>query len=701
MNGQPETMGLLLRPDTYYTRSEDGLYLLTYEGPVVVGGDSAYPLLARLAPYLDGRYSLADLTAKLTGPRRDMVRQLITMLVEKGAITPYGQASPAGTEQVDDHHGEISFLNHLTDSAPQAFREYRGETVAVVGPANLVPAVAVAALRSGLSQVRLVAPEPAEGWDTLLADVERGRRDPAQRVTRTHLDAEADAAAVTSALHGANLVLHMCDRPAVDQVRLLEQVCAASRADLFQALMMGDGVWFLSSGPRAGTGTRWSSVARRHRARHGAGAARSAQLDGTTRRVAAAQLLSRAFRTATGAARPEPAGVTRLDEASLSSEAHCVVPHPFEAAAEDPTAEAVRGRIAQRRAAAPLDPEIFSRRAAGCMDDRVGVFGRPAEGDFGQLPLHVCEIEVPDPVGLLGEGSVPLRVFGTGLDFAAARLAAGLHAFSAYGALMLDPRRLVGIDDEPLFADDVDPDLALRDDGVRAGYLPGIALTDGRSRLVPVARAFPALRSVERARPLPPGIASAYSWQEAVTAGVLGQVRRLTLEEMVAAPRLFPGIDVDAVALDPVGMRYREILAAVGESLLVLDITGTLAVPTVFCRVGPEARGCASGLSVAEAVRDALAEAVLSYQSSLHGQPVYAPPPIPVPSSPAPSIQARAPSSPPGPDRRPDPDPLDLDAVVVALTAHGREPVAVPLDHDPEVSAMMSNTVHVVVTHDR
>ncbi|MEU4777342.1 YcaO-like family protein [Micromonospora sp. NPDC023633] len=683
-------MGLLLRPDTYYTSSEDGLYLLTYEGPVIVGGNSAYPLLARLAPYLDGRHSLADLTANLTGQRRDMVRQLVTVLIAKGAITPHDQAPPVTPEQVDGYHREISFLSHLTDSALQTFQDYRAETVAVVGPVELVPAVAAAALRSGSAQVRLLTEEPGTGGDALLTEVERGRRDPGQRVTRTRCDADADADAVAAALHGAGLVLHVRDRPAVDQVRVLEGVCAASHTDLFQALLIDDGVWFLSRGPRAGAGARWPSVARRLRARHrGAGTARSRRADSTARAVAAAQLVSRALRTVTGAARPEPAGVTRLDPDTLGSEAHAVVPHPFEAEVEASTVEAVRGRIEQRRAAAPLDPEVFSRRAAGCMDDRLGVFGRPVEGDLGQLPLRVCEIEVSDPVGLLGAGSVPLRVFGTGLDFAAARLAAGLNAFSAYGSLMLDPRRLVGADHEPIFAGDLDPDLALRDARVWAGHLPGIALTDGRIRLVPVSRAFPALRAADRAGPIPPGVASAYGWREAVTTGILAQVRRWTLDEMVTAGQPCPRLDLDAVALDPVGDRYRAILAAAREQVVAHDITGTLSVPTVLCQVGRAARGCASGLSMAEALRDALAEAVVSYQSKLHGQPAYAPPPIPAPAS----------SS--GPEgHRPGADPLDLDAVVAALAAHGREAVAVPLDHDPEVSAVMPNTVHVVVTHD-
>ncbi|MGX7672523.1 YcaO-like family protein [Plantactinospora sp. DSM 117369] len=685
-------MGLLLRPDTYYTSSEGGLYLLTYEGPVIVGGESAHPLLARLAPYLDGRYSLTDLTANLTGQRRDMVRQLIGVLIAKGAITPDGEAPSGSPEQVDGYHNEISFLSYLTDSALQTFQDYRAETVAVVGQADLVPAVAAAALRSGLAQVRMVTRKEV-GWDVMLTEAERGRRDPGQHISRTPLDAEADADAIAAALHGAGLVLHVRDRPTVDQVRLLEQVCAASHTDLLQALLLEDTVWFLSSGPRAGAGARWPSVARRRLARHAAvdGAAWREQAGSAARSVAAAQLVFRAFRTVTGAARPEPAGIVRLDQTTLSSAVHAAVPHPFEAEAEAPTAASLLGRIEERRAAAPLDQETFSRRAARCMDDRLGVFGRPVEGDLGQLPLHVCQIEVSDPVGLSGQCPDPLRVFGTGLDFASARLAAGLNAFSAYGSLMLDPRRLVGIDHEPVFAPDVDPDLALLDDRLRAGYLQGCTLTDGRIRLVPVSRAFPALRPAHRARPVPPGIASAYSWQEAVTAGTLAQVRRLTLGEMTAARRPFPRIDMDAVPLDPVGTRYRGILAAVPEEVVVQDITGTLSVPTVFCRVGREARGCASGLSMAEALRDALAEAVVSYQSLLHGQPAYAPPSIPAPSIPAPASshgEAR---------RKSGSDPLDLDAVVAILTAHGREPVVVPLDHDPEVSAVMPNTVHMVV----
>ncbi|WP_026413553.1 YcaO-like family protein [Actinomadura oligospora] len=663
-------MGLLLRPDTYYTSSDDALYLLTYDGPVVVGGGSAHPLLTRLAPHLDGSRSLDELTAGLTGPRRDMVRQLVTVLLDKGAITQHDlerRPGPAG-----GYRNEASFLDHFANA--RTFHDYRAEPAVVVGQGHLVPAAVAAALCSGLADVRVVTgePEAGPGWAA------RGRRDPGQRLR--HLPWDDGTAA---ALDGAGLVLHVGDRPEPDRARRLERLCASAGIDLFQAFLLDGAVWSLSSGPRAGDGPGWSSLARRHAGRFG-GTGEAAP-DSPALDVAAAQLVHQAFRTVTGAARPAPGGIARLDGTTLRREPHAALPHPFERPAETPTVAAFQARTRALRTSPPLTPETFSQRAARCADDALGIFGRPEEGALAQLPLHVCEVETSDPVGLLGPRDVPPRVFGTGLDFASARLAAALNAFSAYGSLMVDPRRLVGPDHEQAFPGDADPDQALsrlREDA-HDRFVHGYALTDGRVRLVRASLAFPVLNPTARHLPVPPGVASAYTWRDAVTAGVLAHVGRLTLEEMTAEARPRPRIDLDTAPLDRAGARYRAILAAVDEEVVVHDVTGTLSVPTVFCDVGRKAGSCASGLSLTDALRAALAEAVLGYQSRLHGQPSYAPPPVPEP--------------PPSCASAPAPAAVDLQTVAAALSAHGHEPVAVPLDHDPEVSAVMPNTVHVVV----
>jgi hypothetical protein len=211
--------------------------------------------------------------------------------------------------------------------------------------------------------------------------------------------------------------------------------------------------------------------------------------------------------------------------------------------------------------------------------------------------------------------------------------------------------------------------------------VPGRALASGRERFVRVSRAFPALRSADPRFTVPPEIVSAYSRRDAVTAGVLACVRRLALD---TAPGDLPRVDVAAVRRDPVISRYLTILDALGEDVTVHRLGGDFPAPTLHCRIGASARGCASGLSTADALRDALGAAILDHQSRLHGQPAYAPPPVP----PLPTGGAVRPVAADG---------CDVDTVVAALAARGHEPVVVPLDHDPEVSAVMPYTVHVVM----
>ncbi|WP_242888300.1 hypothetical protein [Actinomadura litoris] len=634
MSEARDSGALLLRPDVYYTRSGDGLYMLTHDGPVIFGGSSVHPLLVRLAPYLNGRHSLAELTENLSGERREMVRGLLAALVRRGAIKQVPERDEEHAEDAaNGRRDEVSFLGYFHDTqerAARAFRAYQDERALIVGAGRSAAAMADAARRSGIASVRVVEGGPVED---------------------------------------AGLVVHLGGPSAAE----MERACAEAGADLVLGLVLDGSLWCAATGPRVGDGPGVTSIELRRAARRPEPAAPAAW-DGVPGRVASAQLMHQVFRSLTGVGRPEPGTVTRLDPRTLARRTHTVVPHPFDPTSTPPA----------ENGDARLDEDDFSRRAARLVDDHVGVFGPPAERDFVQLPLHVCEMEVSDPVGLLGPGARPVRATGAGLGFAAARLAAALAAFSAYGSLMIDPRRLTGPDGEPAFPGEDDPFHALallRDGAWREVYVPGRAPASGRERFVRVARAFPALRSADVPFAVPPEIVSAYSRRDAVTAGVLACVRRLALD---AAPGEAARVDVADVPHDPVTSRYLTILDALGEDVTLHRLGGDFPAPTVHCQIGASARGCASGLSMAGALRDALGAAILDHQSRLHGQPDYAPPPVP-------PLPADGPLRPTPAGR------CDLDTVVAALAARGHEPVVVPLDHDPEVSAVMPYTVHVVM----
>ncbi len=73
-------------PGAYYAETPDGVHMLTHDGELALTGPAVYRLLDRLAPALNGQYSLADLTAHLPLERQTMVRDLVTALIERSVV---------------------------------------------------------------------------------------------------------------------------------------------------------------------------------------------------------------------------------------------------------------------------------------------------------------------------------------------------------------------------------------------------------------------------------------------------------------------------------------------------------------------------------------------------------------------------------------------------------------------------------------
>jgi ribosomal protein S12 methylthiotransferase accessory factor YcaO len=328
---------------------------------------------------------------------------------------------------------------------------------------------------------------------------------------------------------------------------------------------------------------------------------------------------------------------------------------------------------------------------AGCLQARLGVLVEVTERDFAQIPLAVAQVRVSDPVLLLEPG-VPLPVVtGAGLSLAEARRAAVLRGLAAYGSLMVDPRRLHVRGDAPSLAGDPGEDLAALRAGQWSGFVWGHGLADSQPHALAAEAVFPALRRVRPGDPPPPGAAAGYDWHEAVRVGLIGQCRRLALAEIDAGRHRFRRIGLDDVALDAHGSRYRSMAKIIGGVLDVYDVTGSAGMPTLaFCRDGITI-AYASGFSFGEAVRDGLADVLLSDQAEASGDAAYAPasvPPLPE-SLCLPGLTACPTWS------------TDVTATAARLARLGWKAVAVPLDHDTAVTrGILPYLVNVVVTRD-
>jgi hypothetical protein len=749
------TARLKLREDAYWAASPAGAAFLTHQGLVTLTGASVAQWVDRLTPFLDGRHTLAQLTAALPPERRQRVEEIVTALLDRGVVRIVGgddgddDGGGGGpglpTADVATYRAELEFLGYFRDAPATAFARYRASPTVLLGAGRLLPAVARAGLRSGLRALRVVVTSEVP-TDTAALDAcaeLAGQPGRAQRLDWQAAGA-GDIGEVAGALDGAALVVHACDAPApvvqpgddsaLARARLLDRLCAERGIPLVQALADGAVVW-LSPAGRVGTDGPGASDGWQRRAALKGLMPRSAKPGGTdagtpeagpaepaadpatadpatavadpatAATVVANQLVHDLFRYATGV-RPPPrwAQLTHIDLDTLAGREHRFLAHPFSRPATAAGEAEFLGRVEELEAGQPLGAEEFSARAVACTDARLGVFGEITEGGFAQLPVHVCQVAVSDPVGLLGPAAPAPVVTGSGVDFAGARYQAALRALETYASLAVDPRRLVTRDGAglpgPGGATPADPHadpfvelhaaLARLRAGELEGWVRAFDVAARRPRLLPAGRVFPALTRRPGGPYRPPlGVAAAFSWAQAVEGGLVAHCRALSVADATAAEEVFPLVDIDTVPAGADLAWYLAMVAALGEPVTVHDVTGPLGVPTVACSLGGRtvAYGCAA--STTGALADGLGRLLLAYQARADGEPGYAPDPVPdLP----PPLRGSTP--------RPVAShlPLGVPALAAALARRGYHAEAVPLDHDPEVFRAMPYVAHVVVT---
>jgi hypothetical protein len=168
-------------------------------------------------------------------------------------------------------------------------------------------------------------------------------------------------------------------------------------------------------------------------------------------------------------------------------------------------------------------------------------------------------------------------------------------------------------------------------------------------------------------------VAAGYTWAEAVSAGLLDACARLTASHPGPPRRLDP----HALGPDAEALAYLRMIDILGLPLAVYDITGPLRAPTLAFHVGERTIAVVSALRATDALSDGLRAAVLDAQL---GRPAATE-----------SLDVAG-----APDGEP-PRPCTEGELIDAVVAGGRDPLVVPLDHDPEVHRIMPYLARVVM----
>lgn len=674
-----------MQPGVYCVDAHDGAYVVTPVGPLRLTGRSSAGWIRQVAPFLDGRATLADLVAELSPQRAAMVDQVVRTLHEAGAVRDLDASDPHGgtgapltADELREYAPELAYLSYLVPLPAPAHARHRDHVMLLVGWGPLLAPLLAAAVHSGLREVRVVAPpEQVAGLP------EPALRDRNQRVsylpTAGHADLR-DPTRVHGLLSEVDLVLHAVGTE--QPTGVVEGACAAAGIPLAQAVVAGGQIWLL---PVSGAGDPgWSAAARRlATAPEPATAAAGGATDLAALTAAAARLIQDVYRFTSGAAPTGPrTHVVRAATTGYHQQRHRFVPHPFALPAAPTEGADLPTRVAALAGADRLVEDDFSRRAVQCLDPWLGLFSL-TDNDWGQVPLQVCEAVVADPAGWLPSASRP-RMSGSGFTHQAARCEAGLRALARYASLMVDPRRLVDPGTHRQLTTDTAAD-------PRPGAALGVEVdAPQRVHAVPATSAFPVLTAPST--DLPVGVGAGYDWGEALTAGLVSHARALAVSALRRTTvTTYPLVDLTKAGdlLDEAGQRCRRLLDERDELPDCYDATHPAGVPTfAFCR-GHATICVIGGATAGAALGDGLRRVLLSAQEKINGDVGYGPspgPPLPAPrrgTLPEPVSRGREPRTPA--------------QIAAELRRLGLVAVAVPLDHDPGVTAILPHLVQVVL----
>ncbi|WP_329462006.1 hypothetical protein [Streptomyces sp. NBC_01431] len=656
-----------MRTGIFFTPTTEGDGVLLTNGSEVVSflGASTYAWLDRLSPHLDGSHSVADLTASLPPAPRQMVEKLVGALHEAGLVRDVSQdrAHSLTADELELYATEIAFVEAFHTSPALRFQRYRETRVAVIGSGAVFAAAVEGALLTGVARLS-ARPTPERGSEDRVRErlveltVEAGRRDPGQRLETAALD-PADPVALRDAVEAADLVLYAADRTDPGALRALDGICADLGRTLIPVTLYRDEAWVGPTCAADRPETRWESLWLRLGERPEAERDRPRFLTGPVPGIVANHLIFRAFEHLTGgadASAPDEdgpgraSGTVRLDLETLQTSAHELAPHPLVRRGDRSTDGR---RIRELADGAAVDASELAARVVPLTDDRLGILGPVSEAHLEQFPLRVVRLAVTDP----HRPGTPFTVWGAGSDFPRSQDAALRHGLAAHAVRSAAATTLT--------------------DGVT-----GVRLVDGANLTVPAAQVFVPAGDAE-AGVLPVGTAGAATWAAAVEQGLLDHVLRgapAGAARKSADRRTTAQLDLTAGS-----QRFLELLAASGKALTAYAVDAPAGVHLYAFQLGADPAALVehgAGFTAAEAVEAGLGRLLLAWQADNAGQPEYAP---------APAVNLRTSAA----DTRADA--LRHAPFVEALHTAGAVAVAVPLDGDPAVQAVLPYLVRVVL----
>ena len=733
-----------LKGDTFYIPIPDGVYIRNNQRSFKIKGKVVYRWLERLAPYLDGQYTLEEITTGLSAEKQAMINDLINLLSHNGFLKDVSSDRPHTLSEAEErlYAREIAFIDSFVDSAAYRFEQFRECKMLLIGSGLTFTALVRAGLRVGVRQISICqSAESSSDWhhynDYLQLQNRQGARQELQPVVAPAWEDEESVAAL---LLNFDAVISVSDRPQLGQARLLNRLCKAQKKPFIQALVVDDHAWI---GPLIHPESDGCWECGWHRlltnlsnpveqlAHYLWPEASSRFIALPTAAVVANTLVFELFKHLTGIQHLETEKrVLVIDLETLQTASHPFLPHPYcqscysSGLPRSPMHEIIR----ELEQGAPIELEAFSQQATACFDNRLGLLNSLTEEDFVQMPLNISRATVSNPALLSISGwqhahcwpvannekngavsspqktgclnntklktlQEPLTAIGIGPSVHIARQRATLRGCELYAASVIEHRYLLKLEGSKV----IQP--AVQAKWLTTTLLPeendlwvwAWNLSKEHACLVPAPLVYPGLQGLVPGEKTAPGLASGLTWSQAVSRALLKLCKELTLLHISSAQEPFPQIDLMALPLDDEGARYRHMLELTKTLPRVYDVTGPLEVPTfAFCL--DTTITYATHLSPLKAIRTGLEQVVQQYQAQANQQPLYALPAVPALPAKLQGHELRSPAY--QSSLAPSVEQSHLQRILVE---QGWRPFVVPLHGDPVLTRIMPYIVHALL----
>ncbi len=699
--------------DAFYMPTADGVYLRSNRSHLTIKGKAIYHWLESLVPYFNGRYELEEITGDLDTDRKAMVTNLVETLLNNHFLSDASLDQPhtLSKEELDTYASEIAFIESFQASAAQRFETFRQMRVLVVGSGVAFSACIRACLHGGLKHLVMIrtAEKSALSVSSTLDESQLFLpRDPSQsleEVSPPHWERRGE---VLDAIRPFDAILHISDHPMLARVRLLNELCVEQQKIFLPACFLQGRAWV---GPLVKPGSEGCWECAWHRLRSNIQEVEALPLyalvdqpDGALDRlfafpsaaIAANQLVFTFFKLVAQADPFDTASqMSSIDLETLSCKSYQILPHFSCQSCQHPlvtTQASFIEQIEQLERREPLERTTFSREAACCFNDQLGIFCSIGEGNFEQIPLAVCKVKISNPTALPGcaQGQ---SVIATSLSFQDARQRSTQKACEVYAARAVNPRRLVMRVSEP--------DLVLPPESFLTTGLPSIVeswswalhLQVRKPYLVPAPLAFPSLWSVESPESVERGIGSGMSWLEALGQALLDWACYLTIAQFHDRQQPYPKVDLHAISWESEDEHFLSLLTTAGALPDVYDVTGPLGVPTFAICTREQSIAYVSHYDRVQALSSGLERALRRFQSHYAQQSEYDVEPVPLL---VPALRSDYYSEAP---EMPIPQKWSARLIWIQqkLQEQGWYALAVPLNHDPALANVLPFLVRVLL----